>query len=261
METIDKLVELQMFVAKDNSLKEFKDLLQFLTNSIDTLDKGGSLPQGDYRRLSKLNLDLLKEFSSFYESVVELNRKTKSHTLKHDSYYLLKSTVNYFEFSEKRKKIIEKFNILKSLLENEKYIQLQDSHKRFIQAFGLYYENLKIPNDDRLSLEERILSSYLDRYVITNIDFNALFADEIDIKIETSSLWSRARLREDYKFFVLFDNKVGELVLINSYEFSGSLGLVMSKPTTLPKSGKALYVELLVEGKNHYFPIRHLSTL
>jgi len=259
METIDKLVELQMFVAKDNSLKEFKDLLQFLTNSIDTLDKGGSLSQGDYRRLSKLNLELLKEFSSFYESVVELNGKTKSHTLKHDSYYLLKSTVNYFEFSEKRKKIIEKFNILKLLLENEKYIQLQDSHKRFIQAFGLYYENLKTPTDEQYSLEERILLSYLDRYVITNIDFNALFTDEIDNKIKTSSLWS---IREDYKFFALFDNKIGELALIDScYEFSGSLGLVMSKPTTLPRSGKTLYVELLVEGKNHYFAIRQLSTL
>ena len=260
MNTIDKLVELQSYVMKDNSLKEFKDLLQFLTNSIDALDKGSSLHSGDVRRLSKLSLDSLKEFSSFYESVAEFNRKAKSYTLKHDSYHLIRSVVNYFEFSEKRKKIIEKFNFLKPLLENENYIFLTESHKRFIETFRPYYENLKLPSEqEHYSLEERIFSRYLDTRRITNVDFDVLFTYDINVKFETTAYWSRSKLREDYKRFACFDNKVGELVIIESYEFSNVIGLVMSNPTLLPKSGKTLYLELLVEGRECYLPLEHLS--
>lgn len=260
MNTIDKLVELQSYVMKDNSLKEFKDLLQFLTNSIDILDKGGSLPPGDIRRLSKLSLDSLKEFSSFYESVAEFNRNVKSYVLKYDSYHLIRSVVNYFEFSEKRKKIIEKFNFLKQLLENEKYIFLTESHKRFIETFRPYYENLKLPStDEHYSLEEKIFSRYLDTRRMTSVDFDVLFTYEIDVKIETTAYWSRSKLREDYKRFTCFDNKVGELVIIESYEFSNVLGLIMSNPKLLPRSGKTLYLELLVEGRNCYLPLEHLS--
>lgn len=257
MEQLNKLIELYDFARKDTSLKNFKYLLDFLHKAIELTDRNESLDSGQSRRLSKLDLKSLKEISSFYESIIEINRNSKSHTLKYHSHDLLKSTVNYFEFFAKRKKLIEKFNVLKSLLENEKYIQPQDSYKRFIEAFREYYKNLNMLTKD-FSLEEKILITYLEKNRITNVDFDALFTYEVDNNIETS--WSVSKLRQDYKDFVFFENKVGCLVSIDCFEFKGQ-GLIMSSPTIFPRLGKAFYINTFFEEKTHYFPFSYLSII